>query len=478
MGSKKNKRSHYNDHRHVFKRRWHAKKYKKRARTNVEKSGRVDGSRIINLEKLQEYINTLTVHAAQCAGDILLAGEKRDGLASIISTRCSQCDHSILLETSHKVKGPRGYRRWECNLAAVWGQMSTGGGHSKLQETMGVLGVPVMSARHFINTERDIGGWWQKQLKEVMAEAGKEEKRLAEERGDYHEGVPAVTVIVDGGWSKRSHRHSYNAKSGVGVIIGQATGKLLYIGVRNKYCTACTQGIPPDQHTCYKNWDESSSEMEPDIILEGFKQAEQVHGVRYKRFVGDGDSSVYPTLIENVPGWGRYIEKLECANHACKCYRSGLEKLVQDKPSNKGRGGLTQKMRCRLTSAARCAIKMRSKEPDTTKAVKLLERDLQNGHYHCFGHHERCSPDFCLAAKERVESFRDTFDNGAASDGDSDHMVETDDLACKFPIIKWERASMNEYNIFSNHIYCTYIYSFSVCRSNVGSGEDVGRHTS
>ena len=46
------------------------------------------------------------------------------------------------------------------NLAAVWGQMSTGGGHSKLQETMCVLGVPVMSARHFINTEREIGESW------------------------------------------------------------------------------------------------------------------------------------------------------------------------------------------------------------------------------------------------------------------------------------------------------------------------------
>ena len=27
-----------------------------------------------------------------------------------------------------------------------------------------------------------------------MIEAGKEEKRLAEERGDFHEGVPAITV--------------------------------------------------------------------------------------------------------------------------------------------------------------------------------------------------------------------------------------------------------------------------------------------
>lgn len=383
------------------------------------------------MEKLQEYVNNLTIHAAQCGGDILLEGEKRDGLAAIILSRCSKCNYTILLETSRKVKGPRGYSRWESNLAAVWGQMSTGGGHSKLQETMGVLGIPVMSARHFINTERDIGEWWRQQLQEMMVEAGKEEKRLAEERGNFHEGVPAITVVVDGGWSKRSHRHSYNAKSGVGIIIGHATGKLLYIGVRNKYCTGCTQGVPRDQHTCYKNWDESSSQMEPDIILEGFKQAEMVHGVRYRWFVGDGDSSVYPTLIQNVPGWGRYIEKLECANHACKCYRSGLEKLVEDKPSYKGRGGLTLKMRCRLTSAARCAIKMRSKEPDITKAVKLLERDLQNGPYHCFGHHEKCSPDFCLSAKERVDSAVEISGDGAVINGDTDHLDGSDDLACK-----------------------------------------------
>ena len=168
-----------------------------------------------------------------------------------------------------------------------------------------------------------------------MAAAGKEEKRLAEERGSYHDGVPAITVIVDGGWSKWSHKHSYNAKSGVGIIIRQKTGKLLHIGVRNKYCTACTQCIPKEQHACYKNWDASSSEMETDIILEGFKLAEQVHGVRYTHFIGDGDSSVYPTLI-NVPGWGYAIKKLECANHACKCYRAGL---AQENPAYKGKEG-------------------------------------------------------------------------------------------------------------------------------------------
>ena len=72
----------------------------------------------------------------------------------------------------------------------------------------------------------------------------------------------------------------YNAKSGVAVVIGQATRKLLHIGVRNKYCTAC---IPQENHVCFKNWKDSSCQMEPDIILDGFQQAESswgmIHGV-------------------------------------------------------------------------------------------------------------------------------------------------------------------------------------------------------
>ncbi len=81
-----------------------------------------------------------------------------------------------------------------------------------------------------------------------MIEAGKEERKLAIERNDYHQGVPAITVYVDGGWSKRSHKHSYNANSGVAIIIGKATGKLLYLGVRNKYCAACAQGVSTEKH--------------------------------------------------------------------------------------------------------------------------------------------------------------------------------------------------------------------------------------
>ena len=83
----------------------------------------MQGSRIINLDNLQEYINRLTVHAAQCEGNIVLTGETRAGLASIISSHCSKCSYTVSLETSHRVKGPKGTHWWEHNLAAVWGQL-------------------------------------------------------------------------------------------------------------------------------------------------------------------------------------------------------------------------------------------------------------------------------------------------------------------------------------------------------------------
>ena len=101
--------------------------------------------------------------------------------------------------------------------------------------------------------------------------------------------------------------------------------------------------------------------------------------------------TAHPTLIQNVPGWGHAIRKVECASHVCKCYRGALEKLVKTNSSYKGSGGLTVKMRKRLVSAARCAIRMRSKENNRVQALALLRKDFINGPRHCFGIHTHCS---------------------------------------------------------------------------------------
>ena len=114
--------------------------------------------------------------------------------------------------------------------------------------------------------------------------------------------------------------------------------------------------------------------METDITFEGFQTLEQRHGMRCFFFVGDENSSVYPTLISSIP-WGYAITKVEYANHCVKCYRTVLEKLAQDKPSYKCRGKLTKIMRKRLTRAARCAIIMKSKETNEQKSIFNLTKD-------------------------------------------------------------------------------------------------------
>ena len=172
--------------------------------------------------------------------------------------------------------------------------------------------------------------------------------------------------------------------------------------MHDKYCTTCTQyersGKEPPDNDCQKDWDGLSSSMETDLILQGFKQVDE-YGLRYTKFIGD--SSVFPTLVAQVPVWGHAIEKIECANHAIKCYWSALENLVKDKPHYKGKGKLIEAMHKKLTKAARCAIKMRSKEENRSMAIKKLQEDIHNGPLHCL---LACSPDYCKTAKSKLMS--------------------------------------------------------------------------
>lgn len=49
-----------------------------------------------------------------------------------------------------------------------------GGGHAPLAETMSVFGIPVMSKKSFMATEKEIAGNWWDFLEESMKEAAEE----------------------------------------------------------------------------------------------------------------------------------------------------------------------------------------------------------------------------------------------------------------------------------------------------------------
>ena len=225
----------------------------------------LDGNRLLNLHNLSNAIKTISEHSVSCGAVVELIGEvQRNGLASRILAHSSKCNEEFLFSSSNKVilhnQNEKEKHSWAYNAAAVMGKMATGGGHSSLDEVLATLGVPSLTKQMFTEIERCLGTSFEQLLLEL------EGKQIAEQNKNYHEGVPAITVVLDGGWSKRSHKHSYNANSGVGVIFSAATKKLLYIGVRNKYCAVCSiaqkHSSPPPQQMCFKNWSGSSTAME------------------------------------------------------------------------------------------------------------------------------------------------------------------------------------------------------------------------
>ena len=252
------------------------------------------------------------------------------------------------------------YRRIEKVACQPWSNSranfnSTGGGNARLTNVLTMMRIPGMRKEVFTKTEKFLGEAMKQQLLQSMAEAGQKENKRAIAANHFHQGVPLISVVADGGWSKRSHKHSYNAKSGVAVIFGLETKQLLFLGVRNKYCSICAvaehKGVSPAQHSCYRNWKSSSCAMESDIVAEGFRLSEATHGLCFLKMVGDGDSSIIATIRQAVP-YGAYINKIESANHAVKSYQSRLEELAKDNPQYQGKGGLTKRTIQRLTVGA------------------------------------------------------------------------------------------------------------------------------
>jgi len=170
------------------------------------------------------------------------------------------------------------------------------------------------------------------------------------------------------------------------------------MGVKNKFCSTCARtknGDKPKNHTCFKNWKTSdgSSGMEASIIVEGFKESEQVHGIRYHKFIADGDSNVYKRILDSRLYKNLTIQKVECRNHLlrnlCKklrdmCPKRDAGKLLHRK--------LLQNNILRIRKGIVTAIKYR-------KENKHSEIDLQNDILNCvdhvFGQHTKCAAYFC-----------------------------------------------------------------------------------
>ncbi|GFS58705.1 uncharacterized protein NPIL_186791 [Nephila pilipes] len=229
------------------------------------------------------------------------------------------------------------------------------------------MNIRYMSKDKFASCEKVTSKVIKSYAQEEMLNAIFEGKKLAELRGDIDsDGYYCITLIVDGGWCKRSYGHGYNASSGVSVLIGMSTSKIVFIGIRNKVCLICSaianRQMERKDHVCWKNWSGPSTAMESDAVVEGLLYLENVHHIRCTRLVGDGDADTIAKCKERVPYGGRIL-KIECANHAVRRYDRAIQKLQGNTSRFSGQTGikarklLKQKM-MKLIIGARNVIKV------------------------------------------------------------------------------------------------------------------------
>lgn len=102
------------------------------------------------------------------------------------------------------------------NTAIVSSVVNTGQAYAQLEQFSAILNMPCMSNNTYQKEHEIISGYIETTMWQSLEIAGKEEANMAIERGDVNKnGVPLITVVADGAWSKRSYKSNYNALSGV-----------------------------------------------------------------------------------------------------------------------------------------------------------------------------------------------------------------------------------------------------------------------
>ncbi|CAC5399020.1 unnamed protein product [Mytilus coruscus] len=137
--------------------------------------------------------------------------------------------------------------------------------------------------------------------------------------------------------------------------------------------------------------------------------------------------------MQSVPVWGKLVQKMECADHICKCLRGNQENLVNENQSYKGKGKLCKRTRIRIVSAVRCSIRRRSPKTNKRKAVKNLEHDIRNTTSYIYGDHTRCNDDFGqvkhnLGKNQIDEAQRDVIAENDEENGDDDIFMQQSEM--------------------------------------------------
>lgn len=186
---------------------------------NVEEDSveKIDGKRIIDINFFIQKIQGqgLEDHGpgTSCSfANMKIINETRYGFRSEFTFWCQMC-HLLkrvsTVDTADETK-------MDLNIAAVAGTTCAGGAYSTLNTISDSLDIPCMTPATYAKINEEVNKAWEEVGSEEMKKAAAKEYKIAKRKGHVDEnGVPLITVVVDGSWCKRSYRTGYSSLGGM-----------------------------------------------------------------------------------------------------------------------------------------------------------------------------------------------------------------------------------------------------------------------
>jgi len=171
----------------------------------------IDGRRIVDIKYIFETISNIKHEPFGCNfSNLRFIKECRSGFYSRFIFKCKVCNKQEVI-SSECPNNPL-----SINFAMVTSTINTGQGFSSLEQFAATLNMPCISNPTYQKLHEEVGNQIKGISWEATEEAAKEEAQLAYDNGDIStDGIPMISVVADGAWSKRSYKSNYNALSGV-----------------------------------------------------------------------------------------------------------------------------------------------------------------------------------------------------------------------------------------------------------------------
>ncbi|XP_036148684.1 uncharacterized protein LOC118647819 [Monomorium pharaonis] len=304
------------------------------------------GYRIISFVAIFSSLSEM-LKCKTCNGNINFSESNICGLGFKLVVNCDNCEPRYINSC------PLIKNAYEINRRIVFVMRLLGIGYDGVKKFCGLMDISKMFTKNvYYDILENIHIASKAVTSILFSEAACEEKLLTAQAENTSE-LAGLYVSGDGTWRKRG----FSSLQGVVSLIGIHSGKVLDIIVKSLYCKGCEYGKKIENTQEFETWEEShkdtcsithegnAGKMEVDGAVEMFARSEELHGVKYTSYIGDGDCKTYKGIVESRPyGDDVLINKKECVGHVQKRMGARLRKVKKDTKGLGGKGKLTAKL--------------------------------------------------------------------------------------------------------------------------------------